>query len=189
MTLLLLRPLIYLRIDHGSGALPRMNWGLPTLATAVVVAVGALLFPGINAFHSGGVFDRLLGFVQNLPGFYLAALAAVATFSRADLDQLMPGTPPRVSILYHGKPRTVELTRRRFLCLMFAYLTTISIVLTLALIVGLPMVDMVRGLLPASVLPYVRASASSCIVFLTAQMVTITLWGLYYLGERMHTPD
>jgi hypothetical protein len=57
------------------------------------------------------VFDRLLGFIQNLPGFFIAALAAVATFGRADLDALMPGKPPRVSILYHGRPTEVELTR------------------------------------------------------------------------------
>lgn len=188
MTFMLLRPFIFLRIKHVSGALNWMNWWLPGLIAAVATVVVALA-PQLNVFHASGVFDRLLGFIQNLPGFFIAALAAVATFGRADLDALMPGKPPRVSILYHGRPTEVELTRRRFLCLLFSYLTAMSIAITVLLDVGLPMVDQVRGAVAAHWLPTLRAVAAFPAAFFVSQMVVATLWGLYYLGERMHTPD
>ncbi len=189
MTAMLLRPFLYLRVTHSSSTLPWTNWWLPGLISAGLVAVAVLGAPDLNVFHPGGVFDRLLGFVQNLPGFFIAALAAVATFGRPDLDRLMPGTPPTVSVLYHGEPKIVELTRRRFLSLIFSYLTALNIVITLALIIGLPMAERVRPLVPEHWLGLCRAVAGFPILFFTAQMLTITFWGLYYLGERMHTPD
>jgi hypothetical protein len=189
MSFLLLRPFLYLRIKHASFTLTWINWGIPATVTAIALVAGSLEFPDLNYFHAGGMFDRLLSFVQNLPGFFIAALAAVATFGRADLDQLMPGTPPKVSVLYHGKPKVVELTRRRFLSLIFSYLTALNIAITLALITGLPMVDHVHAALLPKFVGAVRLLAGAPIVFFTAQMMTVTFWGLYYLGERVHTPD
>ncbi len=189
MSLLLLRPFLYLRIKHASFTLTWINWGAPAVVTAVALAVGSLVLPDLNFFHAGGMFDRLLGFIQNLPGFFIAALAAVATFGRPDLDQLMPGTPPKVAILYHGKSTIVELTRRRFLSLIFSYLTALNIALTLALIIGLPMVDHVHAALVPKAASVCRGLLAAPIVFFTAQMITVTFWGLYYLGERVHTPD
>jgi len=189
MSTLLLRPLLYLRVTHASSTLPWMNWGMPAVIAAAIVLATALAAPGINAFHQTGVFDRLLGFVQSLPGFYLAALAAVATFNRPSLDQPMPGTAPRAHVLYNGKPTSVELTRRRFLSLIFSYLTALSFALTLGLVFGLPLADIVRDALPAGFYQPARALIAGVIVLFTAQMLTITLWGLYYLGERIHTPD
>lgn len=189
MSTLLLRPFLYLRVMHGSSTFPWMNWGLPAVAAVLILAAFGLWAPGVNAFHASGVFERLLGFIQSLPGFYLAALAAVATFNRPSLDQLMPGTPPTVEILYHGKNTLVDLTRRRFLSLIFSYLTALSIALTLVLVFGLPIVDHIRDALSAGWVPLVRASIAGALLLFVAQLVVITFWGLYYLGERMHTPD
>jgi hypothetical protein len=186
---LLFRPFAYLNIKHGSSRLPALNWGLPILASAACVAAGAWVAPSMNLFHTGGLVDKLLGFIQTLPGFYIAALAAVATFGRESLDHMMPGTPPRVHIVYNGQLVEIELTRRRFLTMMFAYLTALSIGLTLAAIVGLMLVDPVASLLHPELVPAARVIALFSFLVFTAQMVIITMWGLYYLGERMHTPD
>ena len=189
MSTLLLRPFLYLKVTHASSTLPWMNWGLPAVIAGTLTAICATTAPEVNAFHTGGVFDRLLGFIQTLPGFYLAALAAVATFSRPSLDQLMPGTPPRAHVIYHGKPTEVELTRRRFLSLVFSYLTALSFAVTLALAIGMPLVDPIRGALPQLASQALRLLAAFVFLFFTCQLVVVTLWGLYYLGERMHTPD
>ncbi|MBA3913634.1 MAG: hypothetical protein H0X25_07210 [Acidobacteriales bacterium] len=189
MSALLLRPFAYLAIKHGSNRLPALNWGLPVLTAAALLAAGALLAPSANLFHATGLFDRLLGFVQNLPGFYLAALAAVATFGREGLDQLMPGTPPRVTILYNGQPLEIQLTRRRFLTMMFAYLTALSIGITLVLVTILAVVNPVARVFPHGIVAPARVAAAFVIFVFAAQMIIITMWGLYYLGERMHTPD
>lgn len=185
----LLRPLAYLRISHDGSSLPWLNWGLPAVISgALVVGVGYYA-PSINVFHGGGVLDKVLSFVQSLPGFYLAALAAVATFNRPDLDSLMAGTPPRAKIINaQGTLQEVPLTRRRFLCMMFAYLTALSFAITIAIIAGLALADPLTRSLSAPVAGTLRVVGAFAYVLLTAQMLVVTLWGLYYLGERMHTP-
>jgi energy-converting hydrogenase Eha subunit A len=189
MSALLLRPLLYLRVKHDSSTLPWMNWGVPTLAAAALTVGFAVAAPTVNAFHAGGVFERMLGFLQSLPGFYLAALAAVATFNSPHLDSPMPGVPPKASIVYHGQLVEVELSRRRFLSLMFSYLTALSFAITLALVLLLPIVDPVRDALHAATVPALRAAIAAVLLIFVSQLLVITLWGLYYLGERMHTPD
>lgn len=189
MSALLLRPLLYLRVKHDSSTLPWMNWGVPTLAALTLTIGFAAVAPTVNAFHAGGVFERLLGFLQSLPGFYLAALAAVSTFNSPHLDSAMPGVPPKANIVYHGQLVEVELSRRRFLSLMFSYLTALSFAITLALVFLLPIVDQVRDALHVAVVPALRAASAAVLLVFVSQLLVITLWGLYYLGERMHTPD
>lgn len=189
MAAVLTRPLLYLSIQHDSRQLVAVNWALPAAVSGLLVCAMLWLAPTMNVFHSGGLVDKLLGFVQSLPGFYLAALAAVATFGKPGLDDVMPGTPPRAHILYNGQTVLVDLTRRRFLCLMFSYLTAISIGLTLALVGSLAAVDPLQAHVPVTAIPALRAVITFALLLFLVQMVVITLWGLYYLGERMHTPD
>jgi hypothetical protein len=189
MTSVLLRPFAYLTIRHDSGRLPWVNWGLPlVLAAAALLGIGAVA-PGLNIFHAGGLLDRLLGFVQTLPGFYLAALAAVATFGRENLDRVMPGTPPRAKIPYNGRLTDQELTRRRFLTMLFAYLTALSIALTLAAVLAITLVDPIAAAIPAALVHPLRTLGAFAFMTFIAQLLVITLWGLYYLSERIHTPD
>jgi hypothetical protein len=46
---------------------------------------------------------HILGFVQVLPGFYIAALAAIATFNKTDIDKIMAAPAPKIDIFIHGK--------------------------------------------------------------------------------------
>jgi hypothetical protein len=185
----LLRSLAYLGIRHNGSALPWVNWGLPaTISIAMVLAVGHLA-PGVNVFHAGGVIDRLLSFVQSLPGFYLAALAAVATFNRPDLDAPMAGNPPQAKILNaQGNLQQIALTRRRFLCMMFSYLTALSFAITVAAIAGLAVADSLAQFVGPQLTSALRPFGAFLYLLLVTQMLVVTLWGLYYLGERMHTP-
>lgn len=185
----LLRPLGYLRIKHNGSTLPWMNWGVPAVASGAIVAGAAYLMPSVNVFHTGGVLDKLLSFVQSLPGFYLAALAAVATFNRPDLDSVMSGTPPRAEIINaQGNPQEVSLTRRRFLCMMFSYLAALSFAFTIAAIAGLAIADPLANAVGPQWSAALRFVGAFAYIMLLAQMLVVTLWGLYYLGERMHTP-
>lgn len=185
----LCRPFSYLSVRHPSGSVAFVNWWLPL----AISGAGAMLwwyFRGsVDTFSSSGFFTKVLGFVQSLPGFYLAALAAVATFQKSDMDLLMPGVPPKANILYNGSMVEVALTRRRMLCIMFAFLTVESFGLTLGAITITTFASAVKGWLPEMMHEWVRlGGVFSYLVFL-CQMLTVTLWGLFYLGERMHTPD
>ena len=71
----------------------------------------------------------ILSFIQILPGFFIAALAAIATFNRLDLDKIMPHPAPTINIECNGGKEEIDLTRRRYLTLMFSFLSAESILL------------------------------------------------------------
>lgn len=187
----LLRPFAYLRITESGRTLILMNWLLPLLLAAIATIGIWCVAPAVNFYKTDGLFSKVLGFVQSLPGFYIAALAAVATFSQEALDKPMAGQAPKARIVYNGKLIEVDLTRRRFLCLMFSYLTAVSFVLTLALVFSTSLAASLREGVCGNpwYIALARWGGASVLLFVTAQMVTVTFYGLFYLGERMHTDD
>jgi len=189
----LLRPFAFLGVRHPGTLLPWLNWVLPALFAAILVGLLAWLMPTVNLFSNDGLFVRILGFVQSLPGFYIAALAAIATFNQPALDVLMPGKPPTGHIVFNGKMVEVELTRRRFLCLLFSYLTAISFLLTIGLVAATSLsgplkitLTTVAGALDLSI---ARWAVGWLLFAALGQMMTVTFYGLFYIGERMHTND
>lgn len=185
----LLRPIFgYLVIQHPTKRF--VDWILPAgfaiLATILVLPLKGTL----NFFGPGGVVSLVLGYIQNLPGFYIAALAAIATFARSDIDTLMPGNPPPriLSEDNRGVVNLIELTRRRFLSLLFSFLTIECIFLTfmsIAMISGSPAFLMI---LPSVAYPIAFGVAVFVYFLVLFQLLIATLWGLYYLGERIHQP-
>jgi hypothetical protein len=188
----LARPLSYLSIHHPTRGIQVVNWWLPVGLASSICICGGLANGPIDLFGSSGALSKILGFIQSLPGFYLAALAAVATFNNPDMDKLMPGTPPTAKILYNGTLTVVPLTRRRMLSIMFAYLTAISFILTLLTIGAMTFAEPIRSVVAqhcATIVPFVKCAFSFTYFVALGQMLFITMWGLFYLGERIHTPD
>lgn len=189
MTKVLVRPFAYLRIHHDSGLPAWINWWIPVILAGFTCLLAWWVGFSAGLTSDNGLVARVLGFTQGLAGFYMAALAAIATFNNVDMDQLMPGVPPTLTIYYNNGNETVPLTRRRFLSQMFAYLTALSFLISLVSIVTLAIGSNVKSVLDIAC----YTSARQVFLFLyflsLAQMTTITLWGIYYLGERIHTPD
>ncbi len=189
----LFRPFGFLGIRHQGWLFVWLNWLLPfcIAATATLLLIWAA--PTVNLYSAEGLFVRTLGFVQNLPGFYIAALAAIATFNQPALDKLMPGTPPTAQIVYNGQLVKVDLTRRRFLCLLFSYLTAISFLLTISLIsatsLAAPMKDLIEKVPYEIAYGFFRWGTCWILIAGLTQMLTVTFYGLFYIGERMHTSD
>ena len=84
----LLRPFSYLRIKHEDKKV--YDWVLPAILTILTLVVFKYTMPISSVVESNGVIAEITSFVSNLPGFFIAALAAVATFNKNDIDQLMP---------------------------------------------------------------------------------------------------
>lgn len=185
----LLRPFGFLRITHSTRAPLFVNWIFPFAASLLLLLAALVLRLNVDVFGANGLVSRVLGFVQNLPGFYVAALAAIATFSNRDINKVMPGVPPVMNIVHNGAPTKIELTRRRFLSSMFAYLTALCICITLASIAALAIADPLKLLLATAIYLPAKICFSLIFVMFLMQMICVTLWGLYYLGERIHTPD
>ncbi len=176
----LLRPFSYLRIKHEDKWI--YDWLIPALTTALTMLWLYYFVPLENLGGENGLVNGIVGFVSNLPGFFIAALAAVATFNKNDIDQLM-ANPPKIEIIHHGHPLMIEMTRRRFLCVLFSYLTAVSIFLTVGGKIGLAC-EVTSDFVEI-------ASWSGVVLFMFVfwQMLIATVLGLYYLGERLHTPQ
>lgn len=181
----LLKPLGYLSIQHPHKWV--VDWLYPAALAAFTIFVVCSL-SGIGEFiKSGGALSLILSFIQSLPGFYIAALAAIATFGRADIDDILPEPTPKVIIRMRGTDNIVALTRRRFLAMLFAFLTAESIILTIAALFLTSYGSIILSL------NYFSASINSWFVvlfstiFLTGffQMIVATFWGLYYLGYKL----
>ncbi|MEW9807030.1 hypothetical protein [Mesorhizobium marinum] len=183
----LLRPLAYMSIRDDSKW--KIDILLPMLFSILATCTIYALPVAPVIFGKDGVIQLLMGLFQILPGFYLTALAAVATFNRPDMDNLLPDPAPTVEVSVRGRSTKIELTRRRMLSMLFGYLTFLSFgiyFVSLAAQIGAPSVV---AMTPAWLLWYVRCAFSVGFGFLLWQMIFITLFGLYQLSDRMHQPD
>lgn len=185
----LLSPFSYLTIRHPSRMPQLINWVVPCVLSVLIIALTWVCGFRVDVFGANGALSKLLGFLQSLPGFYIAALAAIATFNNRDMLKLMPGVPPTGKVSVNGRVERVAMTRRRFLSSMFAYLTALSISLTLAAIFILAIAEPAAKAFNehAHQVAWIAVVFSFCVF--VAQMVCVTLWGLFYLGDRLHTPD
>lgn len=184
----LFRPFSYIFIRHPVKR--KVDWYLPF---GLSVLAFILLWPmreGMNVWGSGGLIASAQGFVQGLPGFYIAALAAVATFGQQTvLDQIIPAPTPTLHTNYSGQWVDMKLSRRRFLCLLFAYLTALSIVLSLFAYYAQSVAVPSRKVFSSGAVSALSGIAFGVYIFFLFQLLVVTLWGLYYLADRMHQPN
>ena len=174
----LIRPFGYLAIRHPFKWI--VDWLYPAILTFLSLWLMSLAGPLVNLTETGGLVASTLSFVQSLPGFYIAALAAIATFGRADIDDILPEPTPKMVIMLRGQQNTIDLTRRRFLAMLFAFLTAESIVIVL-LCIGLTSF----GGAISTYSIWIFNGSIAFLLLLVFQMVLATFWGLYYLGYKL----
>lgn len=186
MLKVLFSPLSYLGIRHEA-----KYWADWVYPTAFSIASTFLLFqygsPGVVT-GDGGLLSKILIVCSVLPGFYIASLAAIATFNRPDIDELMPPPTPEITQKIGGKKNDVPLTRRRFLSHLFAFLCfeslSIMIVCVFASLVGPNIADHFVD----AAIPYIKVGFVFIVLLMFWQMLCGTLLGLYYFGDRLYRP-
>lgn len=182
----LVSPLTYLQIRHE--AKRWADWGYP-LAFAVLSAYLVLRYGEAGAIAGqSGLLAKLLIVSSVLPGFYIAALAAIATFNRPDIDELMPAPTPTIVHKIGGEKNEIELTRRRFLTHLFAFLCfeslTVMVICMFASLVGAS----ILGNFIDQAACGIRIGFVFVVLLIFWQMIFGTLLGLYYLGDRLYRP-
>jgi len=183
----LLRPFGYLTIKGVRGK-PIYDWLIPFVLSALSMGYFQILNVDIKSLFSDGNFIKnTVSFVSILPGFYIAALAAIATFNRKEIDFPLTsdnGTPYVYvkGVKENGIPYTTreKITRRIFLCMLFAFLTAESILLIMLNNFSLPLIATIHSTL------YLNIYLFTFLIILWQLFVT-TFFGLYYLGERIHS--
>ncbi|WP_282077165.1 hypothetical protein [Epibacterium ulvae] len=133
-----------------------------------------------------------------LPGFFIAALAAVSTFQRPEMDVAMPEPCPTIEIRIDGKYLPYDVTRRMFLSYLFSYLTILTFLIVLC---GEIIIALSPSIAEFSC-SLSQASQYADIFILLGKMLTLgvfTFWsasvfvtmlhGIYFMSEKMHQPD
>jgi hypothetical protein len=172
--LALLAPFEYLLIRH---SLKRAVDIYAPLSFAIVAAIGAC-WGALNMFGSAGLVPGVNGLLQIVAGFFITSLAAIATFNGAiyRIDDPFEGE----AAILHGE----ALTRRQFLCHLFAYLAIVSVVLYLAGVIGIAS----AGYMHMEVVGVSRLALRS--IFLAGyaaifgHVLGTTLIGLIFLSSR-----
>lgn len=180
----LLRPLDYLWIKHDHMAI--YSFFIPmVLATAVIVLFWKLPAP-VPLIIDGGIVPAITGLLQILTGFYIGSLAAVSTFGRPSMDKPMLGSTPLLIVRHNGKNIQEELTRRRFLSLLFGYLSFLSLVLYIIGATANIIEENTRLIVPANWMLFLTWSLFGIYFFVFCNLIITTLLGLYYMTDRIH---
>ncbi|OXX56169.1 hypothetical protein B9J80_04515 [Vibrio sp. V12_P9A6T4] len=177
----LTRPFVYLRIKGMEGK-NRYDWHIPIVFTLLTLALAYLSSTELKIVNTV-LLDPITSFTANLPGFYIAALAAIAAFQNpmlsSDMVSAGPKTPyiltPYLDENYQKKVKEQSLKRRTYLTHMFAFLTAESFVLVI--------LNKLSVFFESNLSLAIYATIFLVIFW---QLVVTTFCGLYYLGERLH---
>jgi hypothetical protein len=183
----LLRPLNYLWITSDGKELTLFNWIYPFTLTAAIssyILLCPVALPLFACGNSSTVIGHILPTLQILPGFYIAALAAIATFPRNLMDQEIAGVKLYLDAVENGMAAKRSLTRRHFLCYLFGYLCFLS--LWLVCFGCLLEVAPPTAFLAPDKRIYGEWFFFVLFLFSFVQMLVLTLLALFYLSDRMH---
>ncbi|HIF5822076.1 TPA: hypothetical protein ACX3FG_002762 [Vibrio parahaemolyticus] len=138
------------------------------------------LFFAVDESKIPSLIKDINGFLGNLPGFFIAALAAIATFGNARIDEEVNG----VKVYMQDGSGPFPVSRRRFLSSMFAYLTGLSLITVIGTHIALR-IQVENPFLEKAL----NWGGFFLFFFVIWQLVLTSFLGLYYLGERLHESD
>lgn len=189
----LTRGFAYLRIQHRKMYI--YIFVLPLIFALMVLLTYFLLSVTPRLAGEGGILKDVLTMLGILPGFYIAALAAIATFSSPSMDAVLPRPAPILKVLIRGEWEPMELSKRQFLSYLFSYLVVLSLTLSgtvIAVIAISPSIPMLLSGIPAEYLG--NAKGVLAFVFLApfsfalGSILVTTLHGIYLMTERLDQP-
>lgn len=154
--------------------------------------LGDIHLTGIN-----GLASMAIGSVPVLAGFYIAALAAVSTFSNIYIDHEIGSPRISVDLIYNGRIHDTILTRRMYLSYLFGYLSILSLLTILfcgfigvfnqsyQILIGQIESDVIINLIHG----FTKTLACGIIFNNICQMASCTLHGVFILMEKVHQPS
>lgn len=174
----LLKPLYYLRIKHDQ------KFIIDILLPVIIAAVALLLINNsplqLKFVGNDGFVKFVNNLLQILVGFFVASLAAVATFQRSGMDEPMVGKCPTLN--------KKKVTRRQYLCYMFGYLSFMTI--SLYFIGGiLELIMPTLKLMLGDLFNQFRQIGIFIYLSLVANIILTTMLALHFLTDRLVRDD
>ena len=178
----LFSPLKYLKIYHEAKYI--YDFVLPILL-AIISTVILFLIPNKPPFFGiNGIVTYVSDILKYLSPFYIAALAATATFNSPSIDSEFEGNKPYLIIKVKGKKIRENLNRRQFLCLAFGYLALSNLIMYfVGYISWIVAINIHESWLNCGAIKFFFS-----FLYLSAffNILTTTMLGLSYLSERLH---
>jgi len=165
----------------------RYQWVYPTLIFLCTYLSWKFIFSNWLELDHIRIFSDINTFMGILVGFYIAALAAVSSFSNKNLDQAMKGRPPVLISRRKGEKSEEVLTRRRFLSILFGYCAAIAIILY---VLGVLRQNLTLNVIIPKEWSYCVNFFNEifymCYLWLIFSLLVTSLLGLHYLIDRIH---
>lgn len=195
MLYLISRPFAFIGVKHPT-LRPFLRFA-PLVLAAVFTFVYWILPVRPSLTGDGSLSHHMITVFAILPGFFIAALAAVSTFNRPEIDEVMPDPAPELKLRTGEHESFVPMTARMFTTHLFSYLTSISFFSVLFFVFAdllSPSVSHWAGLVSDLFWRDLLVEALAliyffCVIWLAAKIVLTTLIGLYFLAERIHRPS
>ena len=191
----LFSPLRYLMISQGSGLFKSKityDFTIPLFLAVLSTCITWYLSSSLGMFSDSGLIPGVINLLNLMIAFFIAALAAVATFDRPSLDDSMKGDPAFINLrTSKGGRRLHKLSNRQFICYLFGYLSFASIMLIAGLyilrLVGPSVLERVN--LTPDYLRYGRLVVVFLLFFVIWQIFVAMLLGIYFLCDRLQFLD
>ncbi|MBH0074932.1 hypothetical protein I6F48_05045 [Pseudoalteromonas sp. SWYJ118] len=171
----LFKPISYIRIKHYEKSW--FDFILPLGTTLLFFFIIYCLSEPIRLLGKEGLVSLVNGLLQILAGFYIASMAAIATFNKEGMDDIMDGTPPTLN--------GVELTRRQFLTYLFGYLAFCSICLYFiggfAQLASLSLFHLV-----SLSSPFLKILLVGLYIFAISNIMYTTVLGMHFMIDKIH---
>lgn len=178
-------PMSYLRIFHSEKIW--FDLYLPLFFASFFTAGYTLIPMPFPLLGTTGLIVQINGLLQVLIGFYIAALAAVATFQGRGMDGFMDGTPPTLKEKSKGLYKSIPLSRRRFLSYLFGYLALMSLAVFFSgVVVNLVSSSLSQWISSLTWAFHYKLGFLFTYLFLVCNIFITTMLGLYYLTVRIH---
>lgn len=173
-------PLDFLRIKHPEKI--KYDYVYPIILTTSFMLLYYTLPIRPSVVLAGGLFEDVQQLLSLLFPFFVAALAAVASYQRPSLDEYTSGPRP---VTLHEDGIDKALTRRRVVCYMFGYLSFLSLILLLYIFAA-KLVTPSLIMFTSIYAPYVKFLGLLIFASMLSNLIITTLWGLFYLTDRLH---
>ena len=189
----LLVPLTFFSIRHGqnNSRSKIYNFFTPAALATIFAGVQMVKSSPVLIVKERGIFDTLSPLFSLFAAFFIAALAAIATFQNGEIDKEMKsGDKSRTFFEKNnsfGEPENIYLSRRQYLCYLFGYLSfaTIIFVLTVSLFVIFKDVSVIQN---SIILLILNSILTFSFWFMLIQILLLTLLGLGFLTEKINGP-
>jgi len=190
-------PINYLRIRHGDTLFRSKavyDFVLPIILTLVTCVIFWWLGISQRIFDHKDLVKQLTDLLALMIVFYMAALAAVATFDRKGIDDPLKGGDALLRARHHDTGEAIDrkLSYRQFISYLFGYLSFLSLCLYIFIIVfALAWPVFEKHFAGTRIEWYLESIADPAIFAVTFfavwQLVITSLLGIYFLTERIQS--